>query len=535
MKRSTNLYKSEVYRELERRAVKKGFFEPTDEEKIKLAAQQIESTRKINAPVDVTPTDDLTQDIARLAYAMRRKGFVAQAEDVEQKLMLYKVAESGLYNVTEETNKDFIEMAHRDGDVDIVGLGELGTVETIQSIADKILAVTRKQPTGKLAGLAKYILKKAQLPEEIGGEEGGKLSPGLVSKISEANAQLNQIVTVLGGIQKLNFNDAMNTFLHGDENQSSLFTNLGGNYQILDSYGRMVKNAYRGGQRNAQTIAENIIREGQPYLSSIGNYPLQSTASVTGQNVKRAQPVFPNAGMAAGVAQSLIHGTQQKQIEERQKLAGPLAQKIHADIELARGAANAEVKKVNGALGQYGGAASKLAGLIAAMTQYPKGTPEDALNYAKSLKGAVPQISTQLAKPIMILQGFGKQAEVGTLNTAVSTLEQLAAIMEPEAAQIVGKINEIDPTAVLGRLVSVNNQINDAKAQYQEMEKHKGTQDAIAKMRAIILQRENGGEKYLLEGLKGFGQYNSWGDVDRDTIELEKTIKADIARAKGSK
>ena len=533
MKRSTNLYKSEVYRELERRAVKKGFFEPTDEEKINIAAQKVESARKINAPVDTSITNDLTLDIAKLALAMRRKGFIALAEDVEQKLMLYKVAESGLYNVTVEKNKDFIEMAHRDGDVDIVGAGELGTVETIQSIADKILAVTRKQPTGKLGELAKGILRQAQLPVDIGGEEGGekKVPPGLVSKMSESNTQLNQIVAVLAGMKDLNFNDAMNTFLHGDENRSSLFINLGGNYQILDTYGRMVKNAYRGGQRNVQTIAENIVRGGQGYLSSIGNYSLQSTASVTDQNVKRAQPVFPNAGMAAGVAQSVIHSTQQKQIEDRKQQAGPLAQKIHTDIERARIAANTEVQKVNGALGKYIGMASKLAGLITALTKYPQRTPEDALNYAKALKGAVPQISAQLAQPIVILQGFGKQAEVDALRTQTSLLEQLSAIMEPEAAQIVGKINEIDPTSTLGRLRSVNNQINENGLG----DKHKGTKDAISKMYAIIKQRENGGEKYLLEGLKEFGNYKSWSDVDRDTIELEKVIQADIAKAKGSK
>jgi len=531
MKRSTNLYKSEVYRELERRAVKKGFFEPTDEEKIKLAAQQIESARKINAPVDVTPTDDLTQDIARLAYAMRRKGFVAQAEDVEQKLMLYKVAESGLYNVTTETNKDFIEMAHRDGDVDIVGLGELGTVETIQSIADKILAVTRKQPTGKLAGLAKYILKKARLPEEIGGGVGEekKVSPGLVSKMSESNTQLTNIVSVLNSMKDLNFNDAMNTFLHGDGQKSSLFNNLGGNYQILDSYGRMAKNAYRGGERSARTILDNLSRGGQEYLSSIGNYTLQSTASLQGTTKSAQYGPSPNQGPAP------MTDVRRKALEDFNVQGPALAQRIHTDIEKARVAANAEVQKANAALGKYIGAASKLAGLITALTKYPQGTPEDALNYAKALKGAVPQISAQLAQPIMILQGFGKQAEVDALRTQTELLSQLAGIMEAEAAQVVGQINEIDPTATLGRLSSVNKQINDAMAQFPEMQKHKKTQEDISIMYSIIAQRENGGEKYLLEGLKGFGQYSSWADVDRDTIELEKVIQADIAKAKESK
>lgn len=167
-KYTDNLYQSEVYRELERHAVKKGFFKPTDAELVKLAAQEVAITQKINQPVDTSPSDDLIQDVARLAYAMRRKGFVTQAEDLEQKLVMYKTAENALYNVTQETNADLIGFAHRDGDVNLIeGSGDLGTFETMQSMADKILAVTRKQPTGKqpmnrMAALASMINKVAQ-------------------------------------------------------------------------------------------------------------------------------------------------------------------------------------------------------------------------------------------------------------------------------------------------------------------------------------------------------------------------------------
>lgn len=179
-KYTDNLYQSEVYRELERHAVKKGFFKPTDTELVKLAAQEISNTEKINQSIDETPSDDLIQDVARLAYAMRRKGFITQAEDIEQKLVMYKVAESALYNVTEETNADLIGFAHRDGDVNILpGSGDLGTFETTQSIADKILAVTRKQPTGinRMAALADMITKNAQaqggnIPKPSGGATG---------------------------------------------------------------------------------------------------------------------------------------------------------------------------------------------------------------------------------------------------------------------------------------------------------------------------------------------------------------------------
>jgi hypothetical protein len=163
VKYTDNLYASEVYRELERQAVKKGSFKPTETELVKLAAQEVVQTQQINREVETDPSDDLIQDVARLAYAMRRKGFINQAEDLEQKLVIFKQAESSLYNVTPESNRDFLDFAHRDGDVNLIdGSGDFGTIETLQSVADKILAVTRKEPTGKLASLAAMITKEAQ-------------------------------------------------------------------------------------------------------------------------------------------------------------------------------------------------------------------------------------------------------------------------------------------------------------------------------------------------------------------------------------
>src|SRR5208283_4992309 len=138
-KYTDNLYSSEVYRELERQAVKKGFFKPSDEVIVKSAADMATVEAKVNAKVSTEPTDDLIQDVARLAYALRRKGFVSYAEDIENNLVMYKRAERDLYNVTNETNQDFIDLAHKDGDVQIIeGAGELGRIETQQSLAEKI-------------------------------------------------------------------------------------------------------------------------------------------------------------------------------------------------------------------------------------------------------------------------------------------------------------------------------------------------------------------------------------------------------------
>ncbi|MCK9567746.1 hypothetical protein M0R72_02200 [Candidatus Pacearchaeota archaeon] len=204
-KYTDNLYHSEVYRELERQAVKKGFFKPTDTELVKLAAQEVELTQQINQSIDTSPSDDLIQDVARLAYAMRRKGFVTQAEDLEQKLVIYKTAENALYDVTAETNADLIGFAHRDGDVNLIeGSGDLGAFETMQSMADKILAVTRKQPTGKqpmnrIAALAAMITKNAQE-----GDEVTSVPAEFAQQSSDPiNVQVGRAFTrILGGIAK---------------------------------------------------------------------------------------------------------------------------------------------------------------------------------------------------------------------------------------------------------------------------------------------------------------------------------------------
>lgn len=194
-KYTTNLYASEVYRELERHAVRKGHFDPTPEEQVKLAAQEVKQHEQINQPVSAEPSHDLVQDVARLAFAMRRKGFVSQAADLEEKLVIFKQAESSLYNVTSETNKDFFDMAHSDGDYQVEGFGELGAVETVENLAAKIRAVTEKNPTGKLpgksAGLSALadLIKNADIGDEVGG--GGSYSAGVTQDLAKEYKTIN--------------------------------------------------------------------------------------------------------------------------------------------------------------------------------------------------------------------------------------------------------------------------------------------------------------------------------------------------------
>jgi hypothetical protein len=151
-----SIFSSEVYRELERQAVRKGFFKPTEEQLVKLAAQEVQKEPEL--------TGDLVADVAILAENLRTKGYVKQASELERKLVLFKQAEVHLYNVHGEEGEDVLNFAHKDGDVEIVpAQEERGKVETVQSAAKKILEVVQKTPTGKFA--SKTGLKKtAQAP-----------------------------------------------------------------------------------------------------------------------------------------------------------------------------------------------------------------------------------------------------------------------------------------------------------------------------------------------------------------------------------
>lgn len=140
-KHSTHTFDSETFRALERHAVKRGFF---DSEIVKQAADKAQE-----AEVPLEATGDLLQDLCKLADGLRSKGFDKQADTLERNILIYKSAASNLYDVTGETGEKLLDFAHPDGDVTVVGEGELAKVETPQSLAKKVREVAEKQPSGK--------------------------------------------------------------------------------------------------------------------------------------------------------------------------------------------------------------------------------------------------------------------------------------------------------------------------------------------------------------------------------------------------
>src|SRR5580692_10358469 len=91
---------SETMRSLERLAVKKGLCKP----------EEIKKT----AAIDLFASSNLTQNILNLCSGLRASGMNKYAEEIEQKYIYYKKAQT-LYDVSKETGEDLIDAAHPNG------------------------------------------------------------------------------------------------------------------------------------------------------------------------------------------------------------------------------------------------------------------------------------------------------------------------------------------------------------------------------------------------------------------------------------
>jgi hypothetical protein len=154
-----NVYRSELYREFERRAFKNGMID-TPGLLVKNASEKISASTK--QEIDLKPSDSLENDILRLASYLRKKGYEENAEKIEQNFVIFKKAESEFYNLKLETPQNFLDAAH-----DIVDQSDLH-FHDINEISKAINQTSEKEPSGKesVASLAKKIMKIAQEPDK---------------------------------------------------------------------------------------------------------------------------------------------------------------------------------------------------------------------------------------------------------------------------------------------------------------------------------------------------------------------------------
>lgn len=182
---------SEVYRELERHAVKKGFFEIRDEERVKLAAQQLKHDKEN----DFSPSDNLEFDIARLADGLRSRGFERHADALENNYVMYKSAESSLYDLPSD---DVVDFAHRDGSVKLFDAeSEYGVVEDKKDQAKKIKKIVEKGPE-------KRAMRRFAQDEDQGFRDPNEVAKDVAATTTASFARERQRKPINAGSLSLN-------------------------------------------------------------------------------------------------------------------------------------------------------------------------------------------------------------------------------------------------------------------------------------------------------------------------------------------
>lgn len=107
------------------------------------------ATQKV--AIDLTPTDNLMENVLKLAAALRQNQLSSEAEDLETTFFMYKKA-TAMYGCTNETGEDFLHSAHPRGSHKLDGIDSSeAVIEDLLERHLKILQKINKKPTGKLS------------------------------------------------------------------------------------------------------------------------------------------------------------------------------------------------------------------------------------------------------------------------------------------------------------------------------------------------------------------------------------------------
>jgi hypothetical protein len=144
---------SAVMRSLERVAQEKGLVKEED----------LVKTASLSKKADLTPSDNLLENLLKLSAGLRESGFSKYADELEDKAFAYKQAQT-LYETSKEKGEDLVDAAHPKGShkLEDVDGDDLATFETIIDQQLKDLEMIEKKPTGKLAS-AKDILSAVRI------------------------------------------------------------------------------------------------------------------------------------------------------------------------------------------------------------------------------------------------------------------------------------------------------------------------------------------------------------------------------------
>lgn len=138
---------SPTMRALEKVAREKGLVKP----------ETLTKKASVVKKADLSPTDNLMENILKLCNGLREQGLVKDAADLETKYLQYKQAQT-MYDATGETGEDLLDQAHPEGSHKLENVdSKEAVVEDLLDKHDMIEEVAEKKPQAKLSDAASVI------------------------------------------------------------------------------------------------------------------------------------------------------------------------------------------------------------------------------------------------------------------------------------------------------------------------------------------------------------------------------------------
>jgi hypothetical protein len=169
---------SVVMRELERLEAKKN-------------PELIKKTASISD--EAFETTNAFHNILDLVCTLRNLGKITEANSLQEKVSLYKNAETHLYKAIDEDGKNLLDFAHPEGDVEIFPASDgLGKIETQHSQHKRIVDIIQKKT--KIASAKEKLLEK--VAQDLGLVKNSQES--MVTKLKEAVSDLIIVLDKIG-------------------------------------------------------------------------------------------------------------------------------------------------------------------------------------------------------------------------------------------------------------------------------------------------------------------------------------------------
>lgn len=249
---------SAVMRSLEKLAREKGLVEP---EKI---------TKTASSKVQLTPTSALMENVLNLCAGLRQAGFHKHAEELEEKFVAYKQAQT-MYETSKETGEDLVDRAHPKGSHHLENVdSDEAVVETIVDKHLKNLKMIEKEPTGKLAS-SKSILNAVKIVLAQGTDETKKVLDQLSAQMAKLRASVNAVKNKADTELTFSIDRTVNNIIEESQNPTidnlesikSSLTNLGRRLQPGTAWQYATSYGFGGLSKDTWSVVSGSLRAAQ--------------------------------------------------------------------------------------------------------------------------------------------------------------------------------------------------------------------------------------------------------------------------------